>query len=629
MLKALATTLCLLAIFSGNAMAAETPDIFVQLGHRSSDVKASALSEDGKYLVTGSGDRTVKLWNADTGAEIRTFTGHASEVGAVAISADGSRVLSGDQKGVIKLWDTASGSGIRSMTITEKESSVNALRFSPGGRFFTSLTATTLAVWDINTGRIIRKTENVQGHFAHDRGEIYVAAKIGYKDDYVLLELATGKEVKTFGKTVPWFIFASFSADGKYGLFASDEFSLKKYVFGLFDMDTGEKLASWQRDREKFIHSVALTRDGTKAVLAGGSGIEIVDAQTGAAAKFLTKSHTFFLQQSSRGEFFVSSGLYVPTLWNAVTGKAIRYYRQRPLARSEFAQYHPDGKQIIVNRRGAPPLLIDVAAGVVDRIFTGYAAGYFRAGGRYILLTGEKDKRVLWDYIEQKEIRQFQAKDIVLPIDGKYLAEKINDETVRVSEAVTGKEVLNYTNSEKIHNFLISSDNRYLLLLAGNRIKFVDIAAGREVRSFSDPQANAAWSAQISPDGRYLVALSRDRIAYPKKIKIILTIWDLAVSRQIATIRNVRSMLGFKFSPDGKSVIFGNQDEKYASDTLSLIDVATGRLIRTFKGRGILWEMQFSDNGQLLASGDADGGILIWDAATVRKKFHSPDTRTA
>ncbi|HQP27782.1 MAG TPA: caspase family protein [Syntrophales bacterium] len=616
-LMILIASLCLLAVFSANVMAVEAPDIFVQLGHRSSDVMAAALSGDGKYLVTGSGDRAAKLWDASSGTEIRTFAGHASELEAVTISADGSQVLSGDKNGVIKLWDTMSGREIRSMAVMVKDPAVKALRFSPGGRFFTSLTSSTLAVWDLNTGRTIRTTENIRGHFACDRGEIYVAAKIGYGDDFVLLELATGKEVKTFGKTVPWFIFASFAADGKYGLFAADDFSLKKYVFGLFDMDTGEKISTWQRDRENIIHNVALSREGTKAILATGGGIEIVDARTGAVAKVLTNSSTFFIQQSPDGASLVSSGLYVPTLWDAASGKAIRHYGRRPMFRNESAQYHPDGKQIFVIRRDAPPLLIDAATGRVDHVFTGYTGGYFQAGGRYVWLSGEKDRRELWDVTTRKAVRQFQAKDVRLPKDGKYLAEKISDNSFRISEAASGKEVLNYSDSEKIHHFFISSDNRYLFLMAGNRIKLVDIAAGREERSFSDPGATKAYGAQTSPDGRYLVGFYDDPVV---KTKCRLKIWDMAANREIATFRNVRSMLYFTFSPDGRSVLFGNHNENNDTDTLSLIDVATGRLARTFKGRGILWEMQFSDDGRLLAAGDADGGIVIWDAATGRER---------
>ncbi|GAB6272996.1 MAG: hypothetical protein STSR0003_28490 [Smithella sp.] len=58
--------LSMFLIYGGAAKAlAQSPEIFVQLGHRSTDVTAAAFSADGKYLVTGSGDKTVKLWHPD------------------------------------------------------------------------------------------------------------------------------------------------------------------------------------------------------------------------------------------------------------------------------------------------------------------------------------------------------------------------------------------------------------------------------------------------------------------------------------------------------------------------------------------------------------------------------------
>jgi len=52
-------------------------------------------------VLSGSGDKTIKLWDAATGALIRTFAGHSYRVSSVAFSTDGSRVLSGSLDGTI------------------------------------------------------------------------------------------------------------------------------------------------------------------------------------------------------------------------------------------------------------------------------------------------------------------------------------------------------------------------------------------------------------------------------------------------------------------------------------------------------------------------------------------------
>ena len=54
-----------------------------------------AFSPDGKRIVTGSGDQTVKVWDADTGQEVLTLKGHTAQVTSVAFSPDGKRIVSG------------------------------------------------------------------------------------------------------------------------------------------------------------------------------------------------------------------------------------------------------------------------------------------------------------------------------------------------------------------------------------------------------------------------------------------------------------------------------------------------------------------------------------------------------
>ncbi len=72
-------------------------------------VSAVAFSADGARVLSGSDDRTLKLWDAATGALIRTFEGHSDVVLSVAFSADGARVLSGSDDKTLKLWDAATG----------------------------------------------------------------------------------------------------------------------------------------------------------------------------------------------------------------------------------------------------------------------------------------------------------------------------------------------------------------------------------------------------------------------------------------------------------------------------------------------------------------------------------------
>src|SRR5215510_3159551 len=66
-------------------------------------------SPNGRYVATGSYDKTAKIWDAATGAEIITLRGHDATVEAVRFSPDGKILASGSHDNTIKLWDVVSG----------------------------------------------------------------------------------------------------------------------------------------------------------------------------------------------------------------------------------------------------------------------------------------------------------------------------------------------------------------------------------------------------------------------------------------------------------------------------------------------------------------------------------------
>jgi WD40 repeat protein len=72
-------------------------------------VNSIAFSPDGKQILSGSSDRTVRLWDVASGREIRSFKGHSGPVYSVAFSPDGKQILSGSIDSTVRLWDAATG----------------------------------------------------------------------------------------------------------------------------------------------------------------------------------------------------------------------------------------------------------------------------------------------------------------------------------------------------------------------------------------------------------------------------------------------------------------------------------------------------------------------------------------
>ena len=88
------------------------------------------ISSDGAYALSASWDKSLRLWELSSGASTRTFTGHTNDVLSVSFSADNRQIVSGSRDRTIKLWNTL---GDCKFTITDKGHTdwVSCVRFSP------------------------------------------------------------------------------------------------------------------------------------------------------------------------------------------------------------------------------------------------------------------------------------------------------------------------------------------------------------------------------------------------------------------------------------------------------------------------------------------------------------------
>jgi tRNA A-37 threonylcarbamoyl transferase component Bud32 len=121
-------------------------DVHTLKGHTHA-VNGVAFSPDRKRIASGSVDKTVKVWEAQTGQEVLTLQGHTGGVYSVAFSADGRRIVSGSQDQTVRVWDAHTGQ--ETLTLRGHTGLVLSVAFSGDGkRIVSGSYDRTVKVWD-------------------------------------------------------------------------------------------------------------------------------------------------------------------------------------------------------------------------------------------------------------------------------------------------------------------------------------------------------------------------------------------------------------------------------------------------------------------------------------------------
>lgn len=130
------------------------------LAGNSDIIRSVTFSPDGQTLASSSGNKTIKLWNLQTGQIRRTLSGHSGPVWSVAISRDGQTLVSGSEDKTIKIWNLQTGELVR--TLTGHSNRVFSVALNPDGQTLASGSKDkTIKIWNIQTGQLLR---TLSGH---------------------------------------------------------------------------------------------------------------------------------------------------------------------------------------------------------------------------------------------------------------------------------------------------------------------------------------------------------------------------------------------------------------------------------------------------------------------------------
>jgi WD40 repeat protein len=373
-------------------------------GHTAT-ASGAAFTPDGRRIVSCGWDRTIRVWDADTGRELMCLLAHRHRTNAVAISPDGRRLVSASRDGELKLWDAERGTVLAQIRL--EDDWVGSLAYSPDGRFLVggSYQGNGL-VWD---GHTLAQLGCQRGH----EGSVNSAV---------------------------------FSPDGRRVVSASWDRTVR--VWNVL----GGAAAAPLRGDEIDVLIVAFSHDGRLLATGdAGGAVRLWDPVTG-----LERACWFGHESAVRGIGFsaddrlLASGSRDNTVrvWDVADGRQIACLTGHEATIRDVA-FTPDGRLLLSGSRDRTARLWDIAAASELLRLTGHedvvhAVAIDPAGHR--LATGEvKTGTVrLWDAADGRPLARLSEEQhtidkIAFAPDGRSLAARAWDGTVRVWDLESGR----------------------------------------------------------------------------------------------------------------------------------------------------------------------------------------------
>jgi uncharacterized protein (TIGR03067 family) len=588
------------------------------------------FTSDGKRLVSGSWDRTLRVWDTRTGKELRQLYTDMEDMRCVALAPDDSTLAVADYH-KLELWDLA-----RDRKLSEIEAAAGSVAFMPDGKSVVSGGSDDkdVCLWRVSTGTSVWKASGHKGIVravapSPDGKRI---ASAGADRVVHLWDAAAGKVVRTFRGHKSGVMGVSFSPRGDRVASADEEGTLLVWepatgkvlrrlnapgceavtflaggrlvvsagILGVrfWDVATGKERSGLKQELSR-IRAIASTRDGKLLATTDGNAVRLWDQATGDEVHPLeAHRYTVGALAFGPGGRALASGSAdgLVRVWQPETGKALLRIGQPRLKPPDSAPvtclaYSPDGRVLAAGTLAGGVRICNAADGREVRVLGA-------AGGAPVRLAFSPDRRVLAAAYEEKG-------------------------GLRLWDPSGGKELGQVPWAHEETTALVFSPNGRWLAVAGHEhtrpkdpgeVLLWDVARRTKAASVVRRERRVDALA-ISPDGALLATGGPDDV---------IRLWAVPGGKPLYAFAGpAADVTDLAFSGDGHSLLAGG-----TANVVRLWEVATGReRLRWYGHAGPVRAVAFAQGGGLAASGGDDTTVLVWDVRGPARRLRARGTR--
>ncbi len=643
-----------LGVYGQSQVSVPRPELILPSGHLMG-VSAVSYAADGKFILTGSYDATVRSWLTD-GTELNTYRGPVSPVSVLKFSPDGTKFAAGHHNGEIAIWDFKSGQLIRTLklhrdtitgidffsnekilsgsrdrtakiynlktnrvesTLSEKKKQIRSVAYYPQGDFIltgggglpvadqtTTEEDPSVKLWSLG-GKIERglgatflgSHEAVHSLFFTSDGKTAISAS-DYRVRVYSLTVSGNKGQRSFG---PSSAFASISKDEKTLLVG------RYNALELFDIASGKSIRKFKDLGYEFI-AADLSPDGTQVLLGTSQNVAIViDVLSGDLITTLKgrSSSVLTVKFSPYGKYLVTGGRDATAkLWDIENGELIRVIDQFKNSVVSVS-FSPDNKKIAIGTYDHTGKVVDLQTGEVLYPFNGGSSTVtFSPDGRYLAAVN---------------------RTVINPF-GSMLGNFVKISSAFLYDAETGKFISDLTKGSLLSNSVnrtytcaIFSPDSKLIYIGGKeeypsarnpkvnvsygRVDIWDIEKGKTAGRFSESHEDIVTDIALSPDGKTLVTASDQKS---------IALWNRTLGRQISVFNIHHSKIStVEFSPNGKQILSAGFDKKAI-----LFDVEQKKTYSFLGHTAELYGARFSPADQYIVTSSYDNTTKIWSTLT-------------